>query len=317
MNKQSGSAVLLFVLMLPGAQVIAQPPGAPAPMYSVGATFDTDRDLLVLFGGYFRTYSGDTWIWQGRRWSRLPGPGPSARNGPQLAYDQKRRQVVMFGGDTRDTGALGDTWVLDATGWRQVASDGPPPRSGHTMAYDSRRGRVVMFGGNAGGQMFGDTWEWDGGRWARVATTGPSARALHAMAYDALRGKVVLFGGTPIFGPDAPSFGGTWEWDGEAWSHVASGGPTPRDHLFMVFDPVRRLTVLHGGGIGDSSAETWGFDGTTWALLSREGPPRRYAPVVFDSRAGTVLLYGGFDRAPSNELWEFASTGWRKLAPSR
>lgn len=308
--------VTLYSLMLAGASVTAQTPNAPAPMYSVGATFDSDRNLLLLFGGFDRgTYSGDTWMWQGTQWSRLSVAGPSARNGPQLAYDQQRRQVVMFGGDTRATGALGDTWVLDDTGWRQVASDGPPARSGHALAYDSRRGRVVMFGGNASGRMFGDTWEWDGARWTQVATTGPSARALHGMAYDSARAKVVLFGGTPVFSSDSPSFGGTWEWDGKTWSQVPAAGPTPRDHIFMAFDPVRRVTVLHGGGNGASSSETWGFDGTIWTVLSREGPPRRYAPMVFDNRTGRMLLYGGFDRNPSNELWEFASTGWRKITP--
>ncbi|NOT07746.1 MAG: hypothetical protein HOP28_05995, partial [Gemmatimonadales bacterium] len=249
---------------------------APAAVYSVGAAYDAGRNRLVVFGGYGGIgYVGDTWEWDGTTWSRATGPSPSARNGPAIVYQSAKRRLFLFGGDTRTDGALGDSWVREGAVWRQVASGGPA-RSGGGMVYDAGRDRVVLFGGIAAGKVLGDTWEWDGERWAKVADGGPPARALHGMAYDAGRRRVVVYGGLSLLAPDAPSFDDTWEWDGTRWTQVRIPGlGTPRDHTAMVYDPVRRAVVLHGGGMEAASAETWTYDGATWARLTDAGPRRR------------------------------------------
>jgi hypothetical protein len=231
-----------------------------------------------------------------------------------MAYDAARGQVVLFGGDTRATGALGDTWILDGSGWRQVPGEGPPPRSTHQMVYDSRRQRLVVFGGASGSEVLGDTWEFDGARWHRMATDGPSARTLHGLAYDSARGVTVLFGGVSRLAPDAASHGDTWEWDGTRWRRIDVQGPSPRDHVAMAYDAARRRVVLHGGGLEEASAETWTYDGRSWRLASSAGPRRRFARLEFEP-SGSLLLYGGFDRQPSNELWRFRADTWTKVWP--
>jgi hypothetical protein len=232
-----------------------------------------------------------------------------------MAYDAARGQVVLFGGDTRATGALGDTWILDGSGWRQVPGEGPPPRSTHQMVYDSRRQRLVVFGGASGSEVLGDTWEFDGARWHQMATDGPSARTLHGLAYDSARGVTVLFGGVSRLAPDAASHGDTWEWDGTVWRRIDVQGPSARDHVAMTYDAARRVVVLHGGGLEEASAETWTYDGRSWRRASTAGPRRRFARLEFDPGSGSLLLYGGFDRQPSNELWRFRDDTWTKVWP--
>jgi hypothetical protein len=183
------------------------------------------------------------------------------------------------------------------------------------MVYDSRRDRVVLFGGVAGGEGMGDTWEFDGEHWLRVATDGPSPRGLYAMTYDAARGKTVLFGGTPAPRPDAPSLGDTWEWDGLRWIRIDVTGPSARDHTQMVYDPVRQVVVLHGGGLDVAATETWMYDGRAWTRAGFGGPKRRYARMVFDVRRRAVLLYGGFAQEPSNEVWQLGDSAWRRVSP--
>ena len=57
--------------------------------------------------------------------------------------DQARRQIVLFGGDTRSTGALGDTWFYDGTRWRQAATNGPPPA--RALPWSTTRAAIVSF----------------------------------------------------------------------------------------------------------------------------------------------------------------------------
>jgi hypothetical protein len=299
--------------------LFAQPPSATRPraVYSVGTAFDSTRGKLVVFGGFGRGgYVGDTWEWDGATWTSFAGAGPSARNSPAMVYDAERKVVVMFGGDTKQTGSLADTWTFDGTAWKQVATSGPPARTSHALTYDSRRKRVVLFGGSDGPNMLGDTWEWDGTAWTRKSSSGPAARTLFGLAFDSVRGRTVLYGGTSRLAPDAPSHGDTWEWDGTAWTQAKVTGPSARDHIAMEFDAARQAVVMHGGGMeGTAPGETWTFNGRTWMKLGESGPRRRFARLAYDSRARVMLLYGGFDQQPSNELWRLSGAMWTKLDP--
>lgn len=301
--------------------VAAQDAPAPRPLavYSVGAAFDAARGRLVVFGGFGRGgYIGDTWEWDGATWTRFAGSGPPARNAPAMVYDATRRVIVMFGGDTKQTGSLADTWTFDGAAWRQApGSDAAPPaRTTHAMVYDARRQRVVLFGGSDGPKLLGDTWEWDGSRWTQRSSEGPSARTLYGLAYDSARGRTVMFGGMSVFAPDAPSHGDTWEWDGTRWTQVMVSGPSPRDHVAMDYDAARQAVVMHGGGLGDSApGETWTFDGRAWTPLAPTGPRRRFARLAFDPRTRTMLLFGGFDRQPSSEVWRLSGAAWTRVDP--
>ena len=155
------------------------------------------------------------------------------------------------------------------------------------------------------------------GMWAEVAVAGPSPRWGHGLAYDGARGRAVLFGGWP--GPSPVIDSETWEWDGVRWELVAPAGAGPRTWIFfgMTYDPVRELTVVHGGytntavdacGTMENSNATWGWDGDEWMLLSCQGPAGRGIALAYDSvRDRVVTVAGGTVRS---ETWEWDGELW-------
>jgi hypothetical protein len=202
-------------------------PGPPARSEPMMA-YDARTRRVVLFGGYQRTPRGnvrlgDTWVWDGERWSRRDDPGPSARSSAALAWDARRGRMVLFGG--RATDALsGETWEWDGARWERVAGGDTEPRFNPVMAFDGRQGVMVRFGGWTGKVRTADTWLFRAARWRRLDVRGPSARNHSAMAYDTRRRRIVLFGGHD----GETVFGDTWEWDGRRWTLAADQAPRRR-----------------------------------------------------------------------------------------
>lgn len=197
----------------------------PSPRAEAAMAFDAWRRRVVLFGGYDREGGtnrklGDTWEWDGARWRLAARDGPSPRNGAAMAYDERARRVVLFGGSG---GPSGETWEWDGARWTKAGSI-PEGRFNAAMAYDAGRRVLVRFGGWDGARRTGDTWIYEGRSWRRVATSGPAARNHAGMTYDARRRRIVLFGGHD----GAVVFGDTWEWDGRRWRRVGYHRPLPR-----------------------------------------------------------------------------------------
>ena len=288
-----------------------------APRNLQAMAYESARGRVVLFGGYCGALLGDTWEWDGTRWTLRSSSGPAPRSGHGMAYDSARGRVVLFGGYSGSGNYLGDTWEWDGASWTQRASSGPASRYSHAIAYDSARGRVVLFGGRgSGGTYFGDTWEWDGTSWTQRASSGPAPRYGHSMACDSSRGKVVLFGGY-----NGGALGDTWEWDGTAWTQRASSGPAPRSGHAMAYDSARGRVVLFGryysGGtyVGD----TWEWDGTSWTQRASSGPePRIGHAMAYDSARRLVVLFGGAIGANTpvylGDTWAWDGTGWSQRA---
>ncbi len=138
----------------------------------------------------------------------------------------------------------------------------------------------------------------------------------HAMAYDSARHRTVLFGGTILGAPYR--LGDTWEWDGTNWIQRALTGPTPpprRLHT-LVYDSIRKRTVLFGGELGPSAAanDTWEWDGNTWTqACSNCGPtPRLNHAAAFDAAIGAMVVYGGNDAVgvPFTQTWTWNGSTW-------
>ncbi len=207
-----------------------------------------------------------------------------------------------------------------SSSWWRIATEGPSPRSSHAMVYDEERFVMLLFGGWGGGPL-DDTWEFDGLDWVRIETSSqPAARGYHAMAYDAFSGRTVLFGGAND-SETGFEFGDTWEFDGEDWTLVAGGGPTPRYGHSMVYDWANDSVILFGGfeeSLGRFSNETWEWDGMSWRLLATTGPAGRFGhKMVFDDFSQTVLLYGGSnDDEFLDDTWAWDGQGWTLLVES-
>jgi len=116
---------------------------------------------FLLFGGQSdaRPFHGDLWRLdlETRRWRRLGGPAPSARN--LYAAAKAGGGWFVHGGNTAD-GLAGDVWRLDLSERRfaPVAVEGtaPPRRAGHAAARVP--GGLVIFGGDGAGGSLADTW---------------------------------------------------------------------------------------------------------------------------------------------------------------
>lgn len=310
----------LQILVALFSTVVFAQPATPPPVYSAAAAYDSGHSTLLTFGGFTgRGYSGATWQWQDKSWKSVSVAGPAPRNGAAMTFDAARQRYVLFGGDTRER-MFGDTWEFDGTSWTQVSTDGPTGRIGHQLVYDSKRRLVVMFGGmtTVGGiKTLADTWEWDGRVWRRRSTDGPAARALFAMTYDPSIDRVVLFGGTTLTTTPPPpddTQSDTWEWDGTRWVVTPGGGPTPRDHVTMAFDPMAKRVVLVGGSGRDGSlSDVWQRVGRRWSRVDAQDTPAVAGHHVFVSAAGVPLVFGGFGaRGPTAEIWQMTGTVWKR-----
>lgn len=200
---------------------------ADIPARDHHALVEDDRGGVLLFGGIPAARSSawptGTFALEGDGWLEVATDGPAARGRTALAYDTKRRQVVLFGGVSAPSGSsqaqtfLGDTWIWQDGRWRKAAEAGPRGRYAHGMVFDERAGVVLLYSGAAAHRdaPLADMWQWDGERWTEIALDGPTPghRYQPVMVYDRARQRTVLYGG---IGGAAD----TWEWDGRRWQRV-------------------------------------------------------------------------------------------------
>lgn len=275
--------------------------------------YDSDRDRVVLFGGYESGLpSGTTWEWDGMAWVQVASSGPSPRTHFAMAYDAARHETVVFGGHITSGVESNETWTWNGSIWTYKTNTGPSSRHRHRMAYDSVRGRIVLFGGASGGSPQGDTWEWDGTSWTLMPTLGPASRFDHVMA-DNGQGRVVLFGGSS--GQNI-GLSDTWEWDGATWTPIAGSGPSARFLHAMAFDSLNGRVLLFGGtngGYTNPLGDTWQYGNGGWTMIASCDPPPRFAhdmAYMGGSHQVAVLFGGGNQPEPSPALgdtWEFGA----------
>jgi hypothetical protein len=239
-----------------------------------------------------------------------------------LAYDEIRRNTVLFGGASREEGMQDATLVFDGVHWREMVVSGakPSPRSAHAMAFDRKRGRVVLFSG-WNGSTVGGTWEWDGKSWTEFTPKdSPPARHHSAMAFDEVRQRVVLFGGTSDGAKPLSDF---WEWDGVTWTQIKVVLPPPRFRHALATDSKRQRIVLFGGldssPNGNVLDDTWEWDGSTWTLTTPTiRPPARHtaAMAYHGALARTVLFGGGVGATIAlRDTWEWDGKTWAQQSP--
>jgi hypothetical protein len=242
-----------------------------------------------------------------------------------MAYDSLHGDAVLFGGLDDKSLPLADLWAWRGSHWRAlapVAGPSPSARSGHAMAYDARRAEVLVVGGHTATQRTGETWAWNGTAW-RLAGTLPPHEDM-ALAYDAKRDRVVGFGGVALgFDGFDHHVAETWEWDGSAWTQIAtSGTPPPRGEFGMAYD-ARRERIVMFAGINDyeTLGDTWEYDGSTWQQRNPSLAPRgrRGHVLVYNAARGRVVLVGGRSSTLDGDqlladTWEWDGDNWTPIA---
>lgn len=290
---------------------------APPPRQYGALAYDGARRRLVLFGGVGDDGAarGDTWEWDGLRWSTADGASPGARSGHAMAFEPSRGRVILFGGERHGVGSdarevLDDTWefVGGGTGWRRLSVSAAPVArrfaalaTGPTTApTDTARPGLVLFGGeSASGQPLGDTWIFDGqrGSWEKraevlcplaAATPGvlPYCRSGAAMA------TLTLPPGVEPFGP------------------VTGLPPSPLAHgqTVSVLLGGRGARATTGGGQGDDTV--WGWDGEGWRVL------RLPAAMPPATRGTLETSVAGMDAASVPRSLQRVTSRWsHQMAP--
>jgi hypothetical protein len=266
---------------------------APSARDAHTAIYDPVRDRMIVFGGASRSYLNEVWALSlsgTPTWTQLTpsGTAPSARLGHTAIYDPMRDRMIVFGGNSMNTGSvilLGDVWALSLSGtptWMQLTPSGTAPgaRKGHSAIYDPVRDRMVVFGGYDGVTNFGDIWVLtlgDAPAWTQLspAGAGPHVRDGHRAVYDPVRDRMVLYGGrwmlnynytsAPMTDVWALSLSGTATWT--QLDPIASPPPYPRFYYAAAYDPAHDRMVMFGGGTGgpdynDVWSLTWGEPAT-------------------------------------------------------
>ena len=89
-------------------------------MNSHGATAMGETGNYVIVHSSFDTNTCETWIWDGaqKSWKKVKGPHPRPRNNTSIVYDDARKCVVMFGGET-GVNSTNEVWELPGgqSGW--------------------------------------------------------------------------------------------------------------------------------------------------------------------------------------------------------
>ena len=203
----------------------------------------------------------------------------------------------------------------------------PAARTGHALVYDAAGRRVLLFGGytivGREARLVSDLWAWDGTAWTRIddGSAGPPPRDDASVAWDDGRRRLVVFGGRRRSAGGMELLRDTWEWDGARWRRADSGGPEPRVHPTLAYDPSRRMTVLFGGSPmdGPAMADTWAWDGTQWRHMPGTGPAHPAANALLWEPRGQRLVLHTAGPAPGDSgsgyftgaLWTRGDSGWR------
>jgi len=299
-------ACLLFESFVNAQQLQWYAPGNVSPVLHGPWAYDSERDRLVIAGGYSQDgshhpfYFRDTMEWDGVGWLARPSTSFPGRFAQQMAFDPRRRRIVMFGGlyqqpiisEHFPPGRLGDTWEYDGMQWSQRSNVGPSPRSGAAMTYDPVLQRVLLYGGNAYyNALSNETWAWDGASWTMLNVAGPPARQGPSQAYDTARNRWVIFGGGNL----TTHLGDLWEWDSVAWTQRTPAVSPPPLGQGMAYDAVRRVCVLGvtDGGYPNPNIGLWEWDGTNWTQPAVPTMTHNPWMAAWHAGRGAVMFFDG------------------------
>ncbi len=311
-----------------GTSWVAAPTiNSPEPRYDAQMTYDPERGVVVMYGGFVGGFVGnEVWEYDGQTWTnRTPpvGPnGPPDLTSPAFAYSAALHKCVLYGGINLNTG-VATMYEWDGTAWTTFTGATPPARGAHVMTEDGRGG-LFVFGGEpsvtaTSSALLSDTWGFDGTKWTQLGSPGIRTEFAIATAFD--QRKTVLFGGatsSTVFPAD------TWELSDHGWAQ-GTAGPPATTFPEMVYDEARKQFVLFGGLKNNTTLDntTWlrGSNGTWTSVHPTTSPAGRgFHGMAYDAKHGVTLLYGGVGGASQNtplpETWQWDGAAWTQLFPA-
>ncbi|MFN7966790.1 MAG: kelch repeat-containing protein [Acidobacteriota bacterium] len=298
-------------------------PSRPGRRWRAGMTYDSQRQVAVLFGGSRDggIVYNDLWEYNGTSWTqRNPGTfRPSPRFAMGIAYDSVRRRTVIFGGAT-STIQYDETWEWNGTNWtRPNPVVKPAARLDGHMVFDEGRSKVVMYDGTVGEKDYGDTWTYDGTTWQQIAiVNAPSPRSVFGMTFDSTVGKVVLYGGSNL---ELTPLSDTWLWSHQTgWERSTSTEHPPSTaYAQLAFSALTSKTVEFGGDPTDAQASSYHAPLDQWTVLGPQPPSARFRHSwAATPTLGGILLFGGdlpWPKEWGNDTWLFDGINWTEYQP--
>jgi hypothetical protein len=215
----------------------------------------------------------DTWAWNGTDWEDLDSGagGPPPGDGSDMAWDSALKEMVLITG----SGVIsepGDTWVWAGTHWTRPAGGDLPAGAFYSpMWFDPHTNALIAVGCCEGPPpktgAVNSTWRWSGSKWALLPTPSEAPVDASTMAFDPTLGALVL---CPC-GSAAPPRAGLLDWDGSAWTWIATGAP-PLVGGVEITDMDRRQLLLLGAPAsappsGSPPVQVWALVGSGWERM--------------------------------------------------
>jgi galactose oxidase-like protein len=215
-------------------------------------------------------------------------------------------------------------------------STDPTPYDRHSYSciiFVPELNRLYMWGGansSISNNWLGDTWVYDftTKKWHdATGTTHPYNVLEQTMTYDPNVHRLVQFGGAST-GYGSGDHAWLFDVTTELWEQVNTASTPPaRMSQSMVFDPMRRVSYMFGGGTiyPNPGNEMWVFDASQriWQQITPATPPpsvRRFACMAYDSKHDVVLLWGGVQSSTAllNDTWLYqpSTRTWTQLFPT-
>lgn len=184
-----------------GGWTSSLPGGGPPGVLGHTLVYDSNRDRLLMFGGYDGYTVGPlNTVWSldlsnPAAWDSIPvtGPRPRGRYGHSAIFDAARDQMVVHGGDGPEA-IGGETWAFDCVNatWSELAAGGPSmlQLSARAMTLDAARNRLCLLGWRDTGHFYTGVWTLDllnPGAWVLLEPSGvpPIVNTLGSVAFDA------------------------------------------------------------------------------------------------------------------------------------
>ncbi len=276
----------------------APQPASPPPRDGGALAYDPMTQSLVLYGGLTfsstgQTALGDTWSWDGSRWTELhPETSPPPLTAALMAYDPATGVIVLTGGETThisgtEVSPNQTTWTWNGRDWMALPNAPAPPSSGlAALADDGATGQLILVTSAAGCRTTA-TWLWRSNAWEEVhPAVSPAPGHIDGLAFDTAGGRLLL-----LMDAHACSGGSgastAWTWDGTTWKELAEPPPTSGSLLSTYTTPLLvgsgKTYALADGGLGGSTA--WIPVGASPGVIDAAG--------AFDAADRETVLFSG------------------------
>ncbi len=299
----------------------------PPPRVRFKMVYDSQRDRIVLHGGYRedinsngtieRVTLSDTWEYDGNEWQLVSEDGPQILS-HAMAYDPIRGETVLFGGmiciGKHSYICMRETWRWDGSNWYStIDTSGPIERSDAVMEFDPESQSLILYGGVDGATFF-DAWSWDGNTWTQLSEEGPPI-ITHSITYDENRKKLVSLNevGAYFDGETEYMVAGYTnvisEWNNNQWIQIEDGSIQPRPippraGSSFIYLPFIKKILCYGGGnlkmllapqdeVQDDDFWTWDEERWEQIELSPKPVTRMGHGGVYDSKRDRFVIFGG------------------------